>query len=116
MFIDQIKEIAGQKIHHPGVMENVIKKVLIGPKQGWEGWTMRQFDLAANGFTPRHTHPWPHINYVISGQGLLYLDGHDYEVGPGSIAYVPDNVEHQFKNIGSEDFSFICIVPEEGDK
>ncbi len=116
MFVGHIKGVTDQPINKPGVMENVIKKALIGPQQGWKGWVMRQFDLAANGFTPRHVHPWPHINYVISGRGSLYLDGKSYEVEPGSIAYVPDNMEHQFKNMGTEDFSFLCIVPEEGDK
>jgi len=116
MYVDNIKQITGQAINKPGVMENVIKKVLIGPQQGWQGWVMRQFDLAENGFTPRHTHPWPHINYIVSGTGTLYLDGQTYEVGPGSVAYVPDNLEHQFKNNGGDVFSFICIVPEAGDK
>jgi quercetin dioxygenase-like cupin family protein len=116
MFVGDVKQVSAQAMSNPGVMENVIKKVLIGPQQGWQGWVMRQFDLAENGFTPRHAHPWPHINYIISGKGTLYLDGQSYEVGPGSIAYVPDNAEHQFKNIGTGDFSFLCIVPEEGDK
>jgi len=116
MYVDNIKQITGQAINKPGVMENVIKKVLIGSQQGWQGWVMRQFDLAENGFTPRHTHPWPHINYIVSGTGTLYLDGQTYEVGPGSVAYVPDNLEHQFKNNGGGVFSFICIVPEAGDK
>ncbi len=116
MFVGHIKEVPGQAINHPGVMENVLKKVLIGPQQGWQGWVMRQFDLAVNGFSPCHKHPWPHINYVISGSGTLYLDGQSYELGPGSIAYVPDNMEHQFRNSGNDDFSFLCIVPEEGDK
>ncbi|NLV20424.1 MAG: cupin domain-containing protein, partial [Syntrophomonadaceae bacterium] len=57
-----------------------------------------------------------HINYIVSGTGTLYLDGQTYEVGPGSVAYVPDNLEHQFKNNGGGVFSFICIVPEAGDK
>ena len=116
MFVGHVEQVTGREIHQPGVMENVVKKVLVGPQQGWQGWVMRQFDLAPHGFTPRHSHPWPHINYILGGKGTLYLDGQTYEVGPGSIAYVPDNLEHQFINDGVVDFSFICIVPEAGDK
>ena len=116
MFVGHVEQISDQTINNPGVMENVMKKVLIGPEQGWQGWVMRQFILGAEGFTPRHVHPWPHINYIISGKGTLFLDGQSYEVSPGSIAYVPDNIEHQFQNSGADEFLFLCIVPEEGDK
>jgi len=116
MFISHINKIAGLEMNKPDVMQGVVKKVLVGPEQGWQGWVMREFSLGAEGYTPRHSHPWPHINYVISGQGTLFLDGQEYSVEAGSIAYVPDNLEHQFRNSGREVFSFICIVPEEGDK
>ena len=36
---------------------------------------MRLFTLKEKGNSPRHTHPWPHINYVVSGRGVLYIDG-----------------------------------------
>ncbi|MCD5415012.1 MAG: cupin domain-containing protein [Clostridiales bacterium] len=91
-------------------------KVLISPKEGWEGHVMRMVEVGKNGFTPKHTHDWPHINYVAKGKGMLYLDGKDYELKPGSFAYVPAGKTHQFKNIGEEKFVFMCIVPEEGHK
>lgn len=116
MYVDHTEKIPGIEINNPGNALNVIKKVLVGPEQGWQGWVMRLFTISSKGFSPRHTHPWPHINYIVSGQGTLFVNGQDYEVKPGSVAYVPDNAEHQFTNTGSDDFSFICIVPEAGDK
>lgn len=116
MYVDHIEKITGQEIINPGVVLNVMKQVLVGPEQGWKGWVMRLFTISGEGYTPRHTHPWPHINYIVSGKGTLFLNGEEYEVQAGSVAYVPDNLEHQFKNAGSDDFTFICIVPEEGDK
>jgi len=116
MYVDHVEKIAGQAINNPGVALNVLKQVLVGPAQGWQGWVMRLFTIAGVGYSPRHAHPWPHINYVVSGKGTLSLDGQDYELQAGSVAYVPDNIEHQFKNTGADDLSFICIVPEEGDK
>jgi quercetin dioxygenase-like cupin family protein len=97
-------------------LEKAVRQVLLGPEQGWEGWVMRLFTLGENGHSPCHIHAWPHINYIVSGQGSLYLDGQEHPLEKGSVAYVPGGVEHQFKNQGSEDFCFICIVPEEGDK
>nr|WP_243236935.1 cupin domain-containing protein [Heliobacterium chlorum] len=92
------------------------KQSLVGPEQGWDGWVMRQFTLGQDGQTPKHSHPWPHINYILSGKGTLFLDGKEQAVESGSVAYIPGDEEHQFRNVGDEDFVFICIVPEEGDK
>ncbi len=95
---------------------NVMKTTALTGKEGWEGWSMRIFTLATGGYTPRHSHAWPHINYIISGRGTLFIDGEEKTVAPGDTAYVKGGELHQFKNAGEEDFSFICIVPEEGDK
>jgi len=115
MYVDNIKNINEISIKAPGVL-NAVKKTLIGPDQGWQGWVMRLFTLAPEGHSPRHIHPWPHINYITGGEGILFLEGKEYPLEPGSVAYVPGGAEHQFLNRGKEHFSFICIVPEEGDK
>ena len=96
--------------------KNVTKQTGITGKNGWGGWSMRIFTLGKDGYTPRHSHEWPHINYIIKGKGTLFIDGKEQNVKPGDTAYVKGGEEHQFKNAGEEELSFICIVPEEGDK
>ncbi|KJS15282.1 MAG: cupin [Peptococcaceae bacterium BRH_c4b] len=115
MFVGNVKNIEEIKLTVPGVV-NAFKKTLIGPGEGWEGWVMRLFTLKEKGNSPRHAHPWPHINYVVSGRGKLYIDGKENVLEQGSVAYVPSGAEHQFVSTGDENFAFICIVPEEGDK
>jgi quercetin dioxygenase-like cupin family protein len=114
MVVGHIQDVVGTPIENPEV-KGALKKVLVSP-QDWEGWAMRLFTLEAGGFTPRHTHPWPHINYVTAGQGTLHLDGQDHALTAGCFAYVPGGKLHQFQNTSQEPLSFICIVPEEGDK
>jgi quercetin dioxygenase-like cupin family protein len=115
MFISNINVVAKTAVAMAGV-SGVTKQSLVGPEQGWEGHVMRLFTLAEGGYTPRHNHGWPHINYIVSGSGTLHMNGTDHPVTAGSVAFVPPGTEHQFRNTGSEDFAFICIVPEEGDK
>ena len=115
MFISHINRCNEIPIKMEGV-KDVIKQVLIGPEQGWEDYTMRAFTIGSGGNTPLHSHPWLHVNFVISGEGVLTVSGRDHELSPGSIAYVPPDTEHQFKNPGREKFVFICIVPAAGDK
>ena len=50
---------------------------------------MRIITLEANGNSPAHRHDWPHINYVISGQGTLMIADKEYTIGAGDCAYVP---------------------------
>lgn len=97
-------------------LKNVIKQSLVGPKEGWDGYVMRVFTLLKDGFTPRHSHPWPHINYIVSGEGTVYLSSQEYEVTPGSTVYIPSNTVHQFMANKNSNLKFICIVPEKGDK
>ncbi|KUO65357.1 MAG: cupin [Gracilibacter sp. BRH_c7a] len=115
MIVGHINNLAGIPMQGPEV-QGASKKVLVSPVEGWDGWTMRLISLAPGGFSPKHTHSWPHINYITGGNGVLHLDGKDHELTEGSFAYVPAEKLHQFRNNSQEDLSFICIVPEEGDK
>jgi quercetin dioxygenase-like cupin family protein len=114
MPVGKIDELAPQPVTGEDVAA-VVKRVPLSPREGWEGYVMRVFDVAPGGHTPRHTHAWPHINYIIAGKGSLYIDGVDHEVAAGSYALVPAGATHQFSNAAQEVLRFICIVPEEGE-
>ena len=85
-------------------------------KEGWDGYVMRVVEVEPNGFTPKHQHPWPHINYIIEGSGTLLIGDTLHPLKAGGYAFVPGNTLHQFSNAGDVTFKFICIVPEEGHK
>lgn len=102
----------------PMVMEGaheVTRRVLISPRDGWQGWVMRAFELAPGGYTPRHAHPWPHINVGLDGEGVLEVDGEERPLRAGSYAFVPADALHQFRAAPGSSFAMVCIVPEEGD-
>jgi quercetin dioxygenase-like cupin family protein len=111
--VNNIKDLEKLEVKHPSAA-NAAMKVLVGPNEGWDGYVMRVVEVGEGGFTPKHNHPWPHINYFIEGVGELMIDGKINPVEPGSYAFVPENALHQFRNTGTEVFKFICIVPKEG--
>ncbi len=113
--VGHINDLAAKTIESTEVKHASIK-VLVSPKEGWDGYVMRVLHVEKDGYTPKHSHPWPHINYIIEGDGELMIDGVYHKISAGSYAYVPGGALHQFKNIGDTRFSFICIVPEEGHK
>ena len=111
--------VANEKDVHAIVMEspevkNAAMKALISPKEGWDGYVMRVVELGEGGYSPKHTHEWPHINYILEGHGTLHVDGKDTPVEVGSYAYVQAGSQHQYRKTGGGKFRFICIVPEEG--
>lgn len=114
MPVGRVDELSPREVTGEGVA-GVVKRVPLSPAEGWDGYVMRVFDVAPGGHTPRHTHEWPHINYVIAGTGTLHIDGVDHAVAAGSYALVPADSRHQFTNVGDEVFRFVCIVPEEGE-
>jgi len=94
--------------------KDAFMKVLISPKEGWEGYVMRVVELGDHGYSPKHQHPWPHINFVIEGEGSLQIGDEHHPLKAGVFAYVPADTLHQFSNTGEQTLKFICIVPEEG--
>ena len=114
MFIKHIDEIEKKNISE-GEIKNVLKQVPIGPGQGWGDHILRVFTLQPEGHTPKHSHDWEHVNYVISGEGTLEIDGKRHELKAGTFAVVPPNKLHQYSNSGREDFVMICIVPARGE-
>ena len=113
MIVANEKEVAATTIESPEVNAAAIK-ALIGPDQGWGDHVLRVIELGDKGYSPAHAHPWPHINYMLEGEGVLIMEGKEHPVEAGSYAYVPAGTHHQFRNIGPGTFRFICIVPKEG--
>lgn len=113
MALGHLNNLEGKAVNNPEA-KGALMKVLISPNEGWENHVMRVFEIEPGGFTPRHSHPWPHINYIIEGQGTLFLNGIENTIEAGAYAYVPGGELHQFQNTGSQTLKFICIVPSEG--
>ena len=113
MTIAHEKDLLAAVVQSPDA-KHAAMKVLISPDNGWDSHVMRMVELDEGGYSPEHTHDWPHINYVVEGQGVLHMDGTDTRIEQGSYAYVPAQRLHQYRNTGEGKFRFICIVPTEG--
>jgi len=114
MYVNNLKDIPMTPMQIPGAL-NAFKQIGVGGAEGWEDHVMRVFTLKDMGNTPKHAHDWPHINYIIKGEGILHMNGTDNPVSEGSVAYVPAGAEHQFRSTSKDDFVFICIVPSVGE-
>ncbi len=101
----------------PVIMDGVrgaSKAVPLDAKR-WPDHVVRVFRIRPGGYTPRHSHDWEHVNYIISGKGKLFLDGKEFEMTEKDFAFVPPNALHQFQNPYDKEFEFICVVPNRGE-
>ncbi len=115
MPLGHVNDLENKVVQNP-LADKAKMKVLVGSNEGWDNHVMRVFELEPGGFTPRHQHTWPHINYIVEGNGTLFLNGQENSIQAGSYAYVPGNELHQFQNTSNAVLKFICIVPTEGHK
>jgi quercetin dioxygenase-like cupin family protein len=92
--------------------KNVTVQWLIDDKNGAPNFAMRRFAIGEDGHTPLHEHEWEHEIFVLGGEGAL-VDEHGEEISlkKNDFALVPQKEIHQFKNIGNDDFIFLCLIP-----
>ncbi len=84
---------------------------LVGQQEGAPNFAMRQFEVAAGGHTPRHTHPYEHEVFVLEGEGIVVEGDTQHPLKPGDVVYVRPDEVHQFRNTGAAPLKFLCLVP-----
>lgn len=65
--------------------------------------------LEPGGWLALHRHAAPEVYQVLSGTGVVTLDGQQHEVGAGSAVYIPGNREHGIRNSGDGPLEFVYV-------
>ncbi len=104
------------KVHEQDVTpeevdEGVTIQTLLGEDEGAPNFAMRLLKLPPLARTPLHSHQWEHEVFVVRGEGILVCEGKEHSFGAGEAILVPPEVEHRFRNIGSGELAFICVIP-----
>lgn len=50
------------------------------------------------------------VYYILQGQGVMYIDDEQRNVGVGDAIYIPPMAKQYIHNNGGDDLVFICIV------
>ena len=110
MKVSSANSVEQQVVEMPG-SEGCKVRWLLGNNVGAPNFAMREFEVEAGGFTPKHSHPYEHEVYVLSGQGVILEGDSEHPIQAGDVIYVaPDDI-HQFKNTGSDSLRFLCLIP-----
>ena len=74
------------------------------------GLSLARASLGPQQSTSPHLLDFVEIYYVISGHGLMHLNGRPVEVGPDACVYVPPHTKQWLENTDPvQDIVFLCI-------
>ena len=91
--------------------KGVAGRVVAGKADGADNFCMRIFEIAPQGFTPKHAHAWEHEMFIHAGIGEIYGNGMWNPIQSGNVIFMPPNEEHQVRNTGKELLIIACLVP-----
>ncbi len=84
---------------------------LVGPRERAPHFAIRYIEVEPGGHTSLDLHEHEHGVMILRGRGRVLMGENEVEVGFGDIVYVLPKEKHQFRNIGSEPFGFLCVIP-----
>lgn len=59
-----------------------------------------------------HPEPYDELYIAMKGEALLHLDDEAYEIGPGSVIFIPAGTFHALENkSATEDFVLLTVWP-----
>ncbi|MEM7455406.1 MAG: cupin domain-containing protein [Planctomycetota bacterium] len=110
MKVNHYEDVEQKPVEMPGSSGCKVRW-LVGKEDGAPNFSMRQFEVEAGGYTPRHSHPYEHEVFVLAGEGIVMEDDVEHRIKAGDTLYVVPGEIHQFKNTGDTPLKFLCLIP-----
>lgn len=76
-----------------------------------DGLAVIEEAIAVGDRIPLHTHDVDEVIAILDGAGQARLGDAAREVGPGSVVFVPANVDHGTINTGSSSLLILAVFP-----
>ena len=95
---------------------DVVRYTLVGETGEPTAFHLRYFEIGVGGYSSLEKHRYVHAVVVLCGQGKVIVGHEVFDVAPFDLVYVPSLLPHQFVNIGSEPFGFLCPVDADRDR
>jgi quercetin dioxygenase-like cupin family protein len=111
MLIKKPQDVPNVPVTMEGARDVKIR-VLFGPQDQAPTFAMRIFEMAPNGHTPYHDHPFEHEVMILEGDIAIVSPESETPVQVGDVALIQPGETHQFKNLSdTQSARFMCLVP-----
>ena len=93
------------------LVENGNDYRMLLPREMTESLQLALVKLKKGSLTPKHTHEDEEQAYIIlKGSGIVRLNNEQEKVGEGMIVYIPRGTEHEIRNTGKDDLTYIYVA------
>ena len=58
---------------------------------------VNEFEVAGGGYVDPHSHPTHEFYYVLSGRGIMTIDGEDRPIAQGDLVHIPPDKVHSLR-------------------
>lgn len=87
-------------------------QVLLGPGDPMPNFYTRCFTLEPGATIPAHSHDTiEHEQVMLDGQMVITIAGRETVVNAGDVIYIPAKASHAYRNEGTTNVRFLCMVP-----
>ncbi len=112
VFVSRIEDVPLERVDMENVSDTYIQWLITREKQGAPNFAMRRFTMRPGGSIGLHHHDWEHEIFILSGEGVVIgPEDVEHHVSPGNFLFVPPNEPHAYRNDGTKDFIFLCLIP-----
>ena len=99
-------------VQYPGHYEQALSKAIVTPDVvGSRFFDHRISSYEPGAYVESHSHQvQEQIYHVLSGEGLLVVDGEQRLVRANDVTYIPPGVVHEFHCTGTDNLVFLVIT------
>ena len=99
-----------------GMEETFVSRLLVDRESvGSSTMVANHFTLKPGKSTDAGSHPAPYdeLYYVLRGTGVIYLGdpAEATQIGPDSVAFIPNGTNHSLTKTGTEDLELLTVMP-----
>ena len=99
-----------------GMEDTYVSRLLVDRESVGSGTMVaNHFTLKPGKTTDPGSHPAPYdeLYYVLRGTGAVFLGDppEATEIGPDSVAFIPNGTNHSLENTGTEDLELLTVMP-----
>ena len=69
-----------------------------------------EFEVAVGGEVFPHSHPTHEFYFVMSGRGVMIIDGEERDVDRGDLVHIPPDALHSLRPTGGEPIHCFCFA------
>jgi mannose-6-phosphate isomerase-like protein (cupin superfamily) len=87
------------------------RTLLSGDRTPTEGLTMGIAEVSEHVGAPvrLHRHAQGEAYYILSGRGVLHIDGAEHPLEPGTTAFIPGGLWHAARGVGPEPLRLLYV-------